>query len=367
MRKRSRSRRQRSGDRSRGILAAVESSDAIRLLISLRSDYVAQALETFSNNDSYPALLFLGPLSREAVERLLSEFAGSTQQNYLGALLEQMGPQPSTALLQMALSSAEIHPRNPSVGKKTLQGAIQEWIQRVLQKTAVDKSAVSDVMSRLVTAEGFRATLPTTHLPTSQKRALEDLAQAGIVTIGTNHSGLSVAELTHELLLPVIARMFVATAPKASQHEQSTAQSRAEVFVSYAHEDQSTALLIYDSLKTRGFRPWIDKYDISAGREWSLEIAHALERADFIVICLSSKAYHKRGYIQREIRMALERCMEIPPGEALVFPVRLDECPVPREIAKYQYTDFFSPDGLRYLLDSMQREWRDQCLARGGA
>jgi hypothetical protein len=109
------------------------------------------------------------------------------------------------------------------------------------------------------------------------------------------------------------------------------------VFITYAHEDEEAALGLCENLRQAGLKPWIDKQDLEIGQEWDHEIRKAIRRADFIVVCLSKRSLGKRGYIQREIRLALDLYNEMPLGRRLLMPVRLEQCVVPDELARYQY------------------------------
>lgn len=129
------------------------------------------------------------------------------------------------------------------------------------------------------------------------------------------------------------------------------------VFISYASEDEGKARTVYKKLKGESLKPWIDKENILPGEEWDLKIQEALRESDFLVICLSNKSVTKRGYIQKEIKMALDAAQEMPEGSIFLIPVRLEECRVPKSIARYQYVDLFSSDGFDRLVRAISAEW----------
>lgn len=83
-----------------------------------------------------------------------------------------------------------------------------------------------------------------------------------------------------------------------------------KVFISYAKENIEVAEHIYYMLQTKGYIPWLDKYNLKVGQQWDVEIKRALKEADFIIILLSSISVAKRGYVQREFRLALSYCEE---------------------------------------------------------
>ena len=77
-----------------------------------------------------------------------------------------------------------------------------------------------------------------------------------------------------------------------------------------------------------------------AGQHWNQEIEKALQSADTIVICLSKSAIIKEGYIQKEIKMALEVAEKKPSDTIFIIPLRLDDCEVPYELRHLQYQDY---------------------------
>lgn len=49
----------------------------------------------------------------------------------------------------------------------------------------------------------------------------------------------------------------------------------------------------------------------------------------------------KRGYVQKEIRRALDVADEQPEGTIFVIPGRLEKCDVPMRLARWQGVDLF--------------------------
>lgn len=130
------------------------------------------------------------------------------------------------------------------------------------------------------------------------------------------------------------------------------------IFISYAREDEAKARDLYNRLTQLDFRPWLDKEDILPGEEWNLKINHTLRQSDFLLICLSKKSITKRGYIQKEIRMAVDIAKEMPEGTIFLIPVRLEDCEVPASLEKYQWVDLFSANGFNKLVKAIHTEWK---------
>jgi TIR domain len=62
------------------------------------------------------------------------------------------------------------------------------------------------------------------------------------------------------------------------------------------------------------FEPWLDEEELLPGQEWAREIPRALQTSDFILIFLSRNSVAKRGYVQREMKLALDAWQELPEG-----------------------------------------------------
>ncbi len=131
---------------------------------------------------------------------------------------------------------------------------------------------------------------------------------------------------------------------------------RIQVFLAYAEEDRSEVRRLFSALQKAGFEPWMDQERLLPGQNWPLAIERAIDLSEFFIGCFSSRSSAKRGYFQCELEYALGVASRIPAEETFFVPVRLDECELPRQIArKVQYVDLF-PDwehGVGKLLHAM--------------
>jgi hypothetical protein len=122
------------------------------------------------------------------------------------------------------------------------------------------------------------------------------------------------------------------------------AQTKPRVFLAYVDEDVRAAKRLYHAFEEHGFRPWLDKKKLMPGQNWPRAIETAIQTSDFFVACFSRRSMSKRGTFHSELRYALLCAEKIPLDEIFFIPLRLDECTVPRRIAKQvQYVDLF-PD-----------------------
>jgi hypothetical protein len=116
---------------------------------------------------------------------------------------------------------------------------------------------------------------------------------------------------------------------------------RLRVVLNYASEDQIAARLLYEWLTAIGADPWINREDLYPGQDWKDQIDKALRETDVVIVCLSKDSIIKSGYVQKEIRLALDVADEKPLGKNFIIPVRLGECNVPQPLRKHQWLDFF--------------------------
>lgn len=131
-------------------------------------------------------------------------------------------------------------------------------------------------------------------------------------------------------------------------------KSPMKVFICHAHDDKAKARDLYRTLKRRGLQPWLDAEDLLPGQAWQVEIPKALETSDAIIILLSKTSVDKEGYVQKEIKFALDKALEMPEGRIFVIPARLDECEVPRSISGYHWVDLFEEGGYEKLMKSLK-------------
>jgi formylglycine-generating enzyme required for sulfatase activity len=124
----------------------------------------------------------------------------------------------------------------------------------------------------------------------------------------------------------------------------------AQIFLCHASEDKAQVREVYHRLRAiEGFEPWLDEEDLLPGQEWAREIPRALQASDFILIFLSRNSVAKRGYVQREMKLALDAWQELPEGTIHTIPVRLDDCEVPEPFRRYHYTNLFDARGFERL------------------
>ncbi len=141
------------------------------------------------------------------------------------------------------------------------------------------------------------------------------------------------------------------------------ANGRIRVFLAYAEEDKADVKRLYDALQKAGFEPWMDKEKLLPGQNWPRAIERAIDLSEFFICCFFSRSVAKRGHFQCELQYALNVASRVPNEEIFFLPIRLNECEVPRDIArKVQHVNLF-PDWERGVGELLKAMWH-QTLER---
>ena len=134
----------------------------------------------------------------------------------------------------------------------------------------------------------------------------------------------------------------------------SQVKATARIFLSYARPDEGKVKNLYQRLSDAGFKPWMDKKDILPGEIWQSCIQKAIERSDFFLTCLSANSVNRRGFLQREIKDALDIWQEMLEDDIYLIPVRLEDCEAPESLRKFQWVNLFEEDGWTRLVKAIQ-------------
>ncbi len=126
------------------------------------------------------------------------------------------------------------------------------------------------------------------------------------------------------------------------------------IFLCHAKEDIAAVRSLYENLKRAGFNPWLDEENILPGQKWDFEIKCAMKATDFTLICLSNTSIRKRGYLNKEIKWALDRQDEMPEGDIFLIPVKLEACELPYRLEDVQAVDLFRSDGFERLVKALE-------------
>lgn len=132
---------------------------------------------------------------------------------------------------------------------------------------------------------------------------------------------------------------------------------RCSVFISYVSPDRERVIPFADFIAALDVDVWIDFRKIKPGQNWDYEIRRGLDRATIIVIFLSNNSVNRRGYAQREIRVALEKAEEKLISDIYIIPVLLDnEVVFPEQLKDLQFVRASDQDCQEKLRDALAHQ-----------
>lgn len=136
-----------------------------------------------------------------------------------------------------------------------------------------------------------------------------------------------------------------------------------QVFLCHGSEDKATVRGLYQRLRDDGFSPWLDEEDLIPGQDWELEIKKAVRAADVVVVCLSASSASRKGFAQKEIRIALDEADKQPEGDLYIIPLRLEELELPDRLQRWHWVNFFDKDGYEKLIKALGLKSRRPVVA----
>ncbi|MBI5652711.1 MAG: TIR domain-containing protein [Chloroflexi bacterium] len=141
---------------------------------------------------------------------------------------------------------------------------------------------------------------------------------------------------------------------KKSITDESMVEHALKIFLCHSSGDKETVRKLYRHLLDDGFAPWLDEESLLPGQDWAYEIPNAVRNSDVVLVCLSRGSINKSGYVQKEIRYALDVADEQPEGTIYLIPVKLEECELPERLRKWQWVNLFDEKGYDRLVLSLQ-------------
>ena len=253
-------------------------------------------------------------------------------------------------------------PLRPSGTEYTLTVPVDSYLFDVFKPQLVDDAEIATyVKGRIYWSWKHKLRIAVLSRWEAQRLGVEvaDLHQAAFPDTGflwesTGRHGYTA--------LPELVRQYeselAATGPnqepgpdRGSESENASQQT---VFICHGSEDKPQVKQLRDRLLEDGFYPWLDEEQLLPGHDWDREISRAVREAAAIIVCLSSSSVPKRGYVQKEIRKALDVADEQPEGAIFIIPARLDECTVPDRLRRWQWVDLFEADGYEKLVSALR-------------
>lgn len=142
---------------------------------------------------------------------------------------------------------------------------------------------------------------------------------------------------------------------------------RFDVFISYPHQDKSTADAVCAALEADGVRCWIAPRDVAPGAEWASSIVTAINRCRVMVLIFSSSANQSKQ-IHREVQQAFDK-------EKPVVPFRIEDVAPEDSLSYYMgpvhWLDALTPPLEKHLLRLVEsvhgflRTWHSRRVGPG--
>ena len=108
-------------------------------------------------------------------------------------------------------------------------------------------------------------------------------------------------------------------------------------------------------LSKKRIDPWLDEDKLLPGVDWDFEITKAVKTSDVVIVCISQESITKEGYVQKEIKRALDIADEKPEETIFIIPLKLEECEVPARLSRWQYVNYYEENAFSRLMNSLQK------------
>ncbi len=130
------------------------------------------------------------------------------------------------------------------------------------------------------------------------------------------------------------------------------------VFLSYASPDRDQVTPFYEHLASKSFNVWMDSQKLKPGQNWQFEIELALTKATFVVIFISENSYDRRGFCQREIKLAIEKLSEkLIDDIYYIIPILLhDDVSLPPELKNIQAIRASDPHCKESIVSALEHQ-----------
>lgn len=153
------------------------------------------------------------------------------------------------------------------------------------------------------------------------------------------------------------------------ENEKQKSEGNMQVFISYAKDDAEIARKLYVGLKSHGITPWMESEDLLAGQNKKQTIRQAIKSSQYFLALLSHNSLTQRGFVQKELKIALDLLDEFPENETFVIPVRLEKCEPQSEALEDIYpVDLFPSyeDGFQKIMRALQVSEGPNSTVTGG-
>lgn len=134
------------------------------------------------------------------------------------------------------------------------------------------------------------------------------------------------------------------------------------VFLAHAKENKDQVKKLYKKLKAAGLDPWMDEFDLPFGINWDVAIRKAIRKCNIFLACLSETSINKTGYVQKELRFALDEFQNKPTNTIYFIPVLLEDMDLSElyidkiALSSYHASRVYEQEELNRLIQQLKKE-----------
>lgn len=137
---------------------------------------------------------------------------------------------------------------------------------------------------------------------------------------------------------------------------QQPSISSLKVFLCHSSNDKPVVRKLYQRLYSRqGIDPWLDEARLLPGEQWDIEITKAVKQSDAVIVCISKDSVGKEGYMQKEIKRALDIADGKPEGTIFIIPLKLEECEMPDRLSQWQWVNYYEDGAFERVMMSLRK------------
>ena len=234
--------------------------------------------------------------------------------------------------------------------------AIDDHCNMVYEDIARQQVNVSYNDSDPLSAENLPSVLNELGVASAQAELtglLKILSSRGIQTVGGLRA--TQAQRNGESAFDVAAAIPFQQEDTLDEVSAPAVTNALRVFLCHASPDKPKVRELYQKLTAEGFDVWLDEETLLPGQDWQEEIPRAVKTSHVVLVCLSRTAVTKVGYLQREIRFALDVADEQPEGSIFLIPLKLEDCDIPTRLSRWQWVNVDMDGGYVKLMRSLRR------------
>lgn len=157
------------------------------------------------------------------------------------------------------------------------------------------------------------------------------------------------------LLTKKVKRILTPDIPSSEQISLET--ERPLVFISYATPDRLRVSNFELKIGSQNIETWMDYKKILGGQNWDFEIKKALKKATIVVAFFSKNSVDRRGYVQRELKLALDAMEEKLIDDIFLIPIRLDkDVTIPEQLKNLHVIDADEENSSDKIVDAIRHQ-----------